>query len=76
MTVMLCGLTEIQEMSLPEMGVPDRGESAGDGSASDNTTNNSFLYNQCHPYWCFESAVPDLLWQCPSSVVGSPDLSI
>ena len=48
---------------------PDGDESAGDGSAADDTTYISFPYNECHPILEFRvfSVVPDLV----SRICGS-----
>ena len=42
---------------------PDGDESAGDGSAADDTTYNFFPYNECHPILVFRvfSLAPDLV---------------
>ena len=62
MTVMLCGLTEIQiEVSLPEMGVQQI-----------TLPTTSFRMMNSTPYWCFQSP-PQYQILCPSSVVVFPN---
>ena len=43
---------------------PDEDEAAGDDGAVDDTTNNFFPYDECHPILLFRvfSAVPDLVY--------------
>ena len=63
---------------------PDGDESAGDGSAADDTTYNFFSYNECHPILVFRvfSVVPDLVSRirgsfskpCPSDLGRAQDV--